>query len=64
MRAGLTVAIATRSRGVNTPPRASDTSHATFSSPSRFFDPEGDQSDPSAIGSCSAAARAMSAVPP
>ena len=64
MRAGFVVAIATSSRGVNTPPRASDTSHATFNSASRFFEPDGDQSEPSAIGSSSARARAMSAVPP
>ncbi len=64
IRAGLIVAIATISRGVKTPPLASDTSQATFISPSRFFDPDGDQSDPSAIGSASLRARVTSAVPP
>jgi hypothetical protein len=60
----LIVAIATMSRGVNTLPLASDVSHATFISPSRFLDPDGDQSEPSAIGRASAWARFTSAVPP
>ncbi len=51
IRAGLIVTVSTSSRAVKrtSAGRLSFTNAATFSSPSRFLLPDGDQSDPSAI---------------
>ena len=66
IRAGVDVAIATSSRSVKIGPPAAWalTSWATFSSPSRFLLPDGDQSDPSPIRTPLARIAATSAVAP